>query len=138
MLSLILVVLVVGRIVYCILRKRWIFASKVFVLVLLASGMFIGGMIAFAFGRAEASKKIPIYQCVNQLIEIRMEVLKKDFINGILKDPEQSKENFEIMLDEFVKEYNELREEFEINNNIINQYSKYDNSNFKFLLYFGH
>lgn len=141
MLGLILVVLVVGRIVYCIRRKKRIFGANNFTIVFAAITMCILFGIQTLFINNEQINSIPEYQEANQEIQVQMQKLKEEFVNVVLENPEQAKENFESIFDEYATKYGELKSEFEANNETIKTCTNirdYGQSNVKFLLYFGH
>ncbi len=141
MLGLILVVLVIVRIVYCIWRKKRIFDSSTFVFCIIVLGIFISATFGMYLGTISSVKNIPKYQEANQVIEAQMQELRNDFINWVLENPEQSKENFEAMLSEFIGEYSELEAKFDANNEFIDRLLNVQENGLpgvRFLLYFGH
>ncbi len=141
MLGLILVVLVVGRIVYCIWRKKGIFDSGKFICAAVMIVLCILFGILTLFINDENINSIPEYQEANQEIQAQMQELKEEFVNIVLENPEQAKENFESIFDEYATKYGKLKSEFEVNeetiktNTIIRDYGQ---ARIKFLLYFGH
>lgn len=141
MLSLILVVVVVSRIVYCKKRKKEILDSNGFVIALVLLSMAEGGVLGSYIGSNKAVKSIPERQEDNRVIESQMQELRNDFLNEILENAEQSKESFEVMFYEFIEEYNELKARFDENNEFIDTYWNIQEIGFprtRFLLYFGH
>ena len=147
MLSLILLVVILFRVIYCIKKKKNIFYfSEVgFIILLTIGGFFITtylGMITYIRDYDRNVESINYYK--NKIIQLESQSSELDTsIEDINSNFELSKKEKDELLRELTEKKEDLELQINLNNNALNELplnvGKHDRrSLYKFLLYFGH